>query len=109
MRRDPERRLVGGLFEFRARQVSSTRTIEATQIPGLTSTQIDHLTTTSIDAMDATQINAFTTDQIALLATSRLVGISTDVTVQPVGSIPRSQGKAVRVRDLRKRYRDPSR
>jgi len=30
-----------------------------------------------------------------------MIGISTDVTVQPVGSIPRSQGKAVRVRDLR--------
>lgn len=30
-----------------------------------------------------------------------MIGISTAVTVQPVGSIPRSQGKAVRVRDLR--------
>jgi phenylacetate-CoA ligase len=30
-----------------------------------------------------------------------LVGISTDVTVLPPGAIPRSQGKAVRVRDLR--------
>jgi phenylacetate-CoA ligase len=30
-----------------------------------------------------------------------MIGISTDVTVQPVGTIPRSQGKAVRVRDLR--------
>jgi len=30
-----------------------------------------------------------------------MIGISTDVAVQPVGSIPRSQGKAVRVRDLR--------
>jgi phenylacetate-CoA ligase len=30
-----------------------------------------------------------------------MVGISTDVSVQPAGTIPRSQGKAVRVRDLR--------
>jgi phenylacetate-CoA ligase len=30
-----------------------------------------------------------------------LVGISTQVTVKPTGTIPRSQGKAVRVRDLR--------
>ncbi|MCC7326506.1 MAG: phenylacetate--CoA ligase [Burkholderiales bacterium] len=30
-----------------------------------------------------------------------LVGISTDVVVKPPGAIPRSQGKAVRVRDLR--------
>ena len=30
-----------------------------------------------------------------------LVGITTKVTVQPTGTIPRSQGKAVRVRDLR--------
>lgn len=30
-----------------------------------------------------------------------MIGISTTVTVQPVGTIPRSQGKAVRVRDLR--------
>jgi phenylacetate-CoA ligase len=30
-----------------------------------------------------------------------LIGISTDVRVQPPGTIPRSQGKAVRVRDLR--------
>ena len=30
-----------------------------------------------------------------------MVGISTKVTVQPAGTIPRSQGKAVRVRDLR--------
>jgi phenylacetate-CoA ligase len=30
-----------------------------------------------------------------------LVGITTDVAVQPPGTIPRSQGKAVRVRDLR--------
>jgi len=30
-----------------------------------------------------------------------MIGISTDVAVQPVGTIPRSQGKAVRVRDLR--------
>jgi phenylacetate-CoA ligase len=29
------------------------------------------------------------------------VGITTEVTVQPAGTIPRSQGKAVRVRDLR--------
>jgi phenylacetate-CoA ligase len=29
------------------------------------------------------------------------IGISTKVTVQPPGAIPRSQGKAVRVRDLR--------
>ncbi|HJV59469.1 MAG TPA: phenylacetate--CoA ligase [Albitalea sp.] len=30
-----------------------------------------------------------------------MIGISTQVTVQPPGTIPRSQGKAVRVRDLR--------
>ena len=30
-----------------------------------------------------------------------LIGITTEVTVKPPGSIPRSQGKAVRVRDLR--------
>jgi phenylacetate-CoA ligase len=30
-----------------------------------------------------------------------LIGITTDVRVQPPGTIPRSQGKAVRVRDLR--------
>ena len=30
-----------------------------------------------------------------------MIGISTDVTVKPPGTIPRSQGKAVRVRDLR--------
>jgi phenylacetate-CoA ligase len=30
-----------------------------------------------------------------------MIGISTEVTVQPPGTIPRSQGKAVRVRDLR--------
>ena len=30
-----------------------------------------------------------------------LVGISVDVTVLPPGGVPRSQGKAVRVRDLR--------
>jgi phenylacetate-CoA ligase len=29
------------------------------------------------------------------------VGITTEVSVQPTGTIPRSQGKAVRVRDLR--------
>jgi phenylacetate-CoA ligase len=29
------------------------------------------------------------------------VGITTEVSVQPPGAIPRSQGKAVRVRDLR--------
>jgi phenylacetate-CoA ligase len=30
-----------------------------------------------------------------------MVGISTDVVVKKPGDIPRSQGKAVRVRDLR--------
>jgi phenylacetate-CoA ligase len=30
-----------------------------------------------------------------------MIGITTDVTVKPPGAIPRSQGKAVRVRDLR--------
>ena len=30
-----------------------------------------------------------------------MIGITTDVTVKPAGAIPRSQGKAVRVRDLR--------
>ena len=30
-----------------------------------------------------------------------MIGISTTITVQPAGTIPRSQGKAVRVRDLR--------
>jgi phenylacetate-CoA ligase len=30
-----------------------------------------------------------------------MVGISTDVVVKQPGEIPRSQGKAVRVRDLR--------
>jgi phenylacetate-CoA ligase len=30
-----------------------------------------------------------------------MIGISSEVTVQPAGAIPRSQGKAVRVRDLR--------
>ena len=30
-----------------------------------------------------------------------MIGISTDVTVKKPGEIPRSQGKAVRVRDLR--------
>jgi len=32
-----------------------------------------------------------------------LIGITTDVLVKKPGEIPRSQGKAVRVRDLRKR------
>jgi phenylacetate-CoA ligase len=32
-----------------------------------------------------------------------LIGLSTDVRIQPCGAIPRSQGKAVRVRDLRPR------
>ena len=32
-----------------------------------------------------------------------LVGITTDVLVKKPGEIPRSQGKAVRVRDLRKK------
>jgi phenylacetate-CoA ligase len=30
-----------------------------------------------------------------------MIGITTDVVVKPAGAIPRSQGKAVRVRDLR--------
>jgi len=30
-----------------------------------------------------------------------MIGISTEVTVKEPGAIPRSQGKAVRVRDLR--------
>ena len=30
-----------------------------------------------------------------------MIGITTDVTVKPPGTIPRSQGKAVRVRDER--------
>ena len=35
-----------------------------------------------------------------------LIGISTEVTVKPPGAIPRSQGKAVRVRDLRPKAGD---
>jgi phenylacetate-CoA ligase len=31
-----------------------------------------------------------------------LIGVTCDVVIKPIGDVPRSQGKAVRVKDLRK-------
>ncbi|HXE49315.1 MAG TPA: phenylacetate--CoA ligase [Ramlibacter sp.] len=53
----------------------------------------------ALPGVDADQFNAIARDVKHHIKSQ--VGITTEVSVQPAGTIPRSQGKAVRVRDLR--------
>ena len=62
---------------------------------------LDHVTV-EVEANPGVDSAAF--ERIAKDVTHHIksmIGITTDVTVKPAGAIPRSQGKAVRVRDLR--------